>query len=155
MGSHSLLQEIFPTQGLNPCLLHCRQILYQLSHRGSPHTQVGRKNSVVIQPLHNRGQESLPVTCSKLEVAQACHVTPASWANRENKPSRRRRTSKHVNFWPHIHSERPALEPCSLAVFLGTPLALDHCQSPSSSVGDSPGRSSPWESFKEASEPLS
>ena len=155
MGSHSLLQEIFPTQGLNPCLLHCRQILYQLSHRGSPHTQVGRKNSVVIQPLHNRGQESLPVTCSKLEVAQACHVTPASWANRENKPSRRRRTSKHVNFWPHIHSERPALEPCSLAVFQGTPLALDHCQSPSSSVGDSPGRSSPWESFKEASEPLS
>ena len=110
---------------------------------------------MVIQPLHNRGQESLPVTCSKLEVAQACHVTPASWANRENKPSRRRRTSKHVNFWPHIHSERPALEPCSLAVFLGTPLALDHCQSPSSSVGDSPGRSSPWESFKEASEPLS
>ena len=96
-----------------------------------------------------------PGTCSKLEVAQACHVTPASWANRENKPSRRRRTSKHVNFWPHIHSERPALEPCSLAVFLGTPLALDHCQSPSSSVGDSPGRSSPWESFKEASEPLS
>ena len=26
-GSHSLLQEIFLTQGLNPCLLHCRQIL--------------------------------------------------------------------------------------------------------------------------------
>ena len=27
---------IFPTQGLNPCLLHCRQILYCLSHQGSP-----------------------------------------------------------------------------------------------------------------------
>ena len=27
---------IFPTQGLNPGLLHCRQILYQLSHQGSP-----------------------------------------------------------------------------------------------------------------------
>ena len=35
-GSHSLLQGIFPTQGSNPGLLHCRQILYQLSHQGSP-----------------------------------------------------------------------------------------------------------------------
>ena len=32
----SLLQGIFPTQGLNPCLPHCRRILYQLSHKGSP-----------------------------------------------------------------------------------------------------------------------
>ena len=36
MGSLSLLQGIFPTQGLNPGLLHCRQILYHLSHQGSP-----------------------------------------------------------------------------------------------------------------------
>ena len=35
MGSLSLLQEIISTQGLNPGLLHCRQILYQLSHKGS------------------------------------------------------------------------------------------------------------------------
>ena len=32
----SLLQGIFPTHGLNPGLLHCRQILYRLSHQGSP-----------------------------------------------------------------------------------------------------------------------
>ena len=36
MGSCSLLQGIFPMQGLNSGLLHCRQILYQLSHQGSP-----------------------------------------------------------------------------------------------------------------------
>ena len=36
MGYHALLQGIFPTQGSNPGLLHCRQILYQLSHQGSP-----------------------------------------------------------------------------------------------------------------------
>ena len=36
MGNHSLLQGILPTQGLNPGLLHCRQILYRLSHQGSP-----------------------------------------------------------------------------------------------------------------------
>ena len=34
-GSLSFLQGIFPTQGLNPGLLHCRQILYQLSHQWS------------------------------------------------------------------------------------------------------------------------
>ena len=36
VGSCSLLQGIFPTQGSNPGLLHCRQILYQLSYQGSP-----------------------------------------------------------------------------------------------------------------------
>ena len=36
VGSLSLLQGIFPTQGSNPGLPHCRQILYQLSHQGSP-----------------------------------------------------------------------------------------------------------------------
>ena len=36
VGSHSLLQGIFPTQGLNPGLLHSRQILYHLSQQGSP-----------------------------------------------------------------------------------------------------------------------
>ena len=39
VGSLSLLQGIFPTQGSNPGLLHCRQILYQLSHKGHPHSQ--------------------------------------------------------------------------------------------------------------------
>ena len=32
----ALLQGVFPTQGLNPGLLHCRQIPYQLSYQGSP-----------------------------------------------------------------------------------------------------------------------
>ena len=36
VGSLSLLQGIFPTQGSNPGPSHCRPILYQLSHRGSP-----------------------------------------------------------------------------------------------------------------------
>ena len=36
MGCHALLQGIFPTQGSNPGLLHCRQILYHLSHQVSP-----------------------------------------------------------------------------------------------------------------------
>ena len=36
VGSLFLLQGIFPTQELNPGLPHCRQILYQLGHKGSP-----------------------------------------------------------------------------------------------------------------------
>ena len=36
VGSLSLLQGIFPTQGSDPGLPHCRHILYQLSHKRSP-----------------------------------------------------------------------------------------------------------------------
>ena len=59
VGSHSLLQ-IFPTQGLN---LHCRQILYQLSHQRSPlvpqsdtksvlfpFLPIGRKKATIVSP---------------------------------------------------------------------------------------------------------
>ena len=36
VGCHALLQGIIPTQGLNSGVPHCRQILYPLSHQGSP-----------------------------------------------------------------------------------------------------------------------
>ena len=39
VGSLSLLQGIFPTQGSNPGLPHCRQTLYQLSHTGNKRKQ--------------------------------------------------------------------------------------------------------------------
>ena len=38
VGSLSLLQRIFPNQELNWGLLHCSQILYQLSYQGTPIT---------------------------------------------------------------------------------------------------------------------
>ena len=41
VGSLSLLQGIFPNQGSNPGLLHCRWILYQLRHKGSPQLKEG------------------------------------------------------------------------------------------------------------------
>ena len=49
VGCHSLLQGIFPTQGLNLGLLYCRRILYQLSHQGSP--CVMRLNKVLLWEL--------------------------------------------------------------------------------------------------------
>ena len=51
VGSHSLLQGIFPTQGMNPGLLHCRQILYHLSHQGSPSESKYIPLNVVISNL--------------------------------------------------------------------------------------------------------
>jgi len=45
VGSRSLLQRIFPTQGLNPGLPDCRQILYQLSHQGSPRDSLKLRGS--------------------------------------------------------------------------------------------------------------
>ena len=46
VGNRSLLQVIFTTQGSNPGLVHCRQILYHLSHKESP-----RKREWVTYPF--------------------------------------------------------------------------------------------------------
>ena len=40
VGCHFLLQGIFPNQGSNSGLPHCRQILYSLSHQGTPYLKV-------------------------------------------------------------------------------------------------------------------
>ena len=49
---HALLQVIFPTQILNPGLQHCRQILYHLSHQGSPFTILGQDKLAWCQLKH-------------------------------------------------------------------------------------------------------
>ena len=55
-GSLSLLQGIFPTQGSNPDLPHCKWILYQLSHKGSPKMT---KND----PKFEKRQKCIDKTC--------------------------------------------------------------------------------------------
>ena len=47
VGCHALLEGIFPTQGKNPGLPYCRQILYHLRHQGSP----GHCETVIILPI--------------------------------------------------------------------------------------------------------
>ena len=49
VSSLSLLQGIFPTQDLNWNFLHCRRILYQLSHEGNP---LNINTSTIIYPLY-------------------------------------------------------------------------------------------------------
>ena len=56
VGSLSLLQRIFPTQELNPGLLHCRQILYQLSYQGSPCVRIKFWNLTSKNSLYTTGR---------------------------------------------------------------------------------------------------
>ena len=74
VGSLSLLQRICPTQGSNPCLPHCRRILYQLSHQGSP-----RILEWVAYPL-SRGT-SWPRNRTRVSCIAGGFFT--SWATRE------------------------------------------------------------------------
>ena len=53
VGSLSLLQRIFPTQGSNPGLPHRGRILYQLSHKGSP-----RILQCILSLLRRRSREA-------------------------------------------------------------------------------------------------
>ena len=53
VSCRALLQGIFPTQGSSPCLLHllrCREILYPLSHLGSPQGHIYCANWIVRMP---------------------------------------------------------------------------------------------------------
>ena len=65
VGCHDLLQGIFPTQGSNPGLSHCRRILYQLSYQGSPGNRLGllffqnlRINSLLLKEKTDKGLEN-------------------------------------------------------------------------------------------------
>ena len=61
-GCHSLLQGIFPTQGLNPGLLHYHQILYCLSHQGSAVLQTTPKYSGMMPAGVPNLQDLIPDT---------------------------------------------------------------------------------------------
>ena len=60
MGSLSLLQGIFPTQESNWGLLHCRRILYQLSHPGSAARAVDRNLLAMQKPQFNPWVGKIP-----------------------------------------------------------------------------------------------
>ena len=72
VGCHALLQGIFPTQGSNPGLPHCRWILYRLSHQGSPHL-FSRRNK----------KEVLASFCSSAPAGYICKLKSctSSWCS--------------------------------------------------------------------------
>ena len=58
VSSYFLLQGIFLTQGLNPRLLHGRQILYHLSHQGSPQKKMRVIADFSLERMQTRRQWS-------------------------------------------------------------------------------------------------
>ena len=67
VGNLSLLQRIFPTEKLNRSLLHCRQILYQLSYQGTPN---------VVFSANNCPETGLRIHHPKVmcHIVQKCHI---------------------------------------------------------------------------------
>ena len=53
VGRHSLLQGIFSTQGWNPGLPHCRQVLYHLNHQGRPDYILNKQNQPLLLNTNN------------------------------------------------------------------------------------------------------
>ena len=87
VGSLSLLQRIFPTQESNWCLLHCRQILYQLSYQRSPYivvqfSSVSQSCLTLCNPM-NCSTPDLPIHHQLLESTQ----THAHWIGDAIQPS--------------------------------------------------------------------
>ena len=77
VGGLSLLQEIFPTQGSNPGLRHCRWILYQLSPQKSP-----RILELVAHPFSSgsswpRNQTGISCTAGKFFTSWATREAPS------------------------------------------------------------------------------
>ena len=81
VGCHSLLQEIFPTQGSNPGLLHCRRILYRLDYKGSPLTPELTAQGVRIARHISQSLLSFPpeVLVSPSWSQKACWAVLGSW----------------------------------------------------------------------------
>ena len=63
VGTHSLLQGIFLTHGSNPPLLHCRQVLYHLTHQGDPATFYIKRQTMDIDSCLENSSSHHPLIC--------------------------------------------------------------------------------------------
>ena len=97
VGCHTLLQGIFPTQGLNPGLLYCRQILHCLSHQRSTEIHMCTKTNIPIRCFRNDNSHQflklLYPTGSSLSPLLYLYVFPS----RVRTPS-----PNHINTFTHL-----------------------------------------------------
>ena len=92
MGCHSLLQGVFPTQGSNPGLPHCRQILYSLSHQGSFWKRVKTSSEGLYVPMFPsqfpHGRRSLlgysPWDCKESDTNERLHFLSFFWSTNKD-----------------------------------------------------------------------
>ena len=77
VGCHFLLLGIFPTQGLNLGFMHCRHILYHLSHQGSPRhpyvCSVTQSFPTLCDPWTAARQAPLSMGFSRQNTRMGCH----------------------------------------------------------------------------------
>jgi len=69
---HFLLQGIFPNQGLNPGLPHCRQTLYLLSQQGSKFNLLQGKNSTFFEAWEKETSDTVTLKKKKEKAKKYC-----------------------------------------------------------------------------------
>ena len=81
VGNLSLLQGIFPTHESNPGLPHCRQALYQLTHKGSPKafSSVQLSHSVMSNSLQPHRLQHARLPCPSPTPGACSNSCPSSW----------------------------------------------------------------------------
>ena len=77
VGCHFFLQGIFPTQGLNPGLPHCRELLYRLSYQGSPYIYL---SIYLFEGLSLLAEENPNSTQHSNSYTIETHQQPLLWA---------------------------------------------------------------------------
>ena len=82
VGSLSLLQGIFPTQRLNPGLLRCRQILYQLSQGKPKNTGVGSLS--LLQGIFLTQESNRRLHCRWILYQLSYQGSPMAFAKRQD-----------------------------------------------------------------------
>ena len=128
VGSLSLLQGIFPIQGSNPGLPHCRRILYQLSHQGSLKLSSltctlghSREPSGPQFPLWYRGAH-LRTPTLRLRVKVTSPALPAAGAT--ELPSVHPDSQSEQPVHPLLRSSRACLHHSPFGLLLGAPSPL-------------------------------
>ena len=91
VGCHALLQGIFPTQGSNLVLPHCRQMLYRLSHQGSQMVICSISDHV---RWHCRNWQPTPVFLPGEFHGQRSLVGYSPWCCKESDTTERRSHNK-------------------------------------------------------------
>ena len=88
MDCHFLLQGIFPTQGSNPGLPHCRQMLYLLSHQGSK--------------CFKKGLTLLDIREMQTKSTMRCSKQPPEWLRKRGE----KRTKDDTKTWQECRTTR-------------------------------------------------
>ena len=83
VGCHALLQGIFPTEGSNPphlCLVHCRWLLYLLSHLGNPEEEIPSSKKQIQHPDLSKSNKRNQGSSKKRVILRQVRNTRGTWS---------------------------------------------------------------------------